>query len=68
MSFVLTDGAPSAGEKRGRSEILEAVAAENRYRKAVIHTVEIGGENVGKRWRGFLEQLSRSTGGRHVRR
>ncbi|MEN8151496.1 MAG: HEAT repeat domain-containing protein, partial [Planctomycetota bacterium] len=66
--FLLTDGAPSAGEYRNRGAILTAVARANRYRKAVIHTVDIGGGTTGKRWKGFLAELSRSTGGRHVKR
>jgi len=66
--FVLTDGAPSAGEHRTRSGILDEVTRRNRYRKAVIHTVEIGADATGKRWRGFLRQLAESTGGMHVRR
>jgi HEAT repeat protein len=66
--FLLTDGAPSAGEHRERGAILAAVASLNRFRKAVIHTVDIGGKTTGKKWRGFLADLARSTGGRHVRR
>lgn len=66
--FVLTDGAPSAGEERTRTGILEGVARLNRYRKAVIHTVEIGGETTGKRWEGFLAELAKRHGGRYVRR
>jgi HEAT repeat protein len=66
--FLLTDGAPSAGEYRGRREILMEVARRNRFRKAVIHTVEIGAESTGKRWRGFMADLARESGGFHGRR
>lgn len=66
--FVLTDGAPSAGEERTRTGILDGVARLNRYRKAVIHTIEIGGETTGKRWKGFLAELAKRHGGRSVRR
>jgi len=66
--YLLTDGAPSAGEYRERGAILVAVASLNRFRKAVIHTVDIGGGTTGKKWRGFLADLARETGGRHVRR
>jgi len=66
--FLLTDGAPSAGEHRHRGAILTAVARANRYRKAVLHTVDIGGGTTGKRWKGFLAELARMTGGRHVKR
>ena len=66
--FVLTDGAPSAGEYRTRTGILMEVARRNRYRKAVIHTIEIGADRTGRRWRGFLADLARRNGGRSVRR
>lgn len=68
VGSVLTDGAPSAGKERTRSGILSAVAHLNRYRKAVIHTVEIGGETAGKKWKGFLAELAARNGGIHVRR
>jgi hypothetical protein len=68
VSYVLTDGAPSTGSYRLRREILTEVTRLNRYRKAVVHTVEIGGDTIGKRWRGFMKQLSASTGRRHVSR
>jgi HEAT repeat protein len=66
--FLLTDGAPSEGEHVTRASILEAVADRNRFRKAVVHTIEIGADSTGRRWRGFLRDLALSTGGRHVRR
>ncbi|MHC4861915.1 MAG: HEAT repeat domain-containing protein, partial [Planctomycetota bacterium] len=66
--FVLTDGAPSTGEYRLRREILTEVSRLNRYRKAVIHAVEIGGDTIGRRWRGFMRELAESAGGRYVKR
>jgi HEAT repeat protein len=66
--FLLTDGAPSAGTFQSRTEILAEVARLNRYRKAAIHTIEIGGEATGKRWKGFLKELATANGGKHVRR
>lgn len=66
--FVLTDGAPSAGEHRGRGEVLRETARLNRWRKAVIHAVEVGAEATGRRWEGFLADLAAAHGGVHVRR
>ena len=68
MTHFLTDGAPSAGEHRDRGSILRSVESLNRYRKAKVHTVEIGGGTTGRKWRGFLADLARATGGRYVRR
>jgi hypothetical protein len=66
--FLLTDGAPSAGEFQSRAEVVAGIGRLNRYRKATIHTVEIGGEATGKRWRGFLRELAEANDGKHVRR
>jgi len=66
--FLLTDGAPSAGQYQSRTQIVREIVRLNRYRKAAIHTVEIGGEATGKRWRGFLAELARANGGKHIRR
>lgn len=66
--FLLTDGAPSAGEYQSRSDVIAEIEKLNRYRKAAIHTVEIGGEATGKRWRGFLRELAEANGGKHARR
>ena len=49
-------------------QVLEEIARRNRYRKAAIHTIEIGGEATGKRWRGFLRQIAEENGGKHARR
>jgi hypothetical protein len=66
--FVLTDGAPSAGEYRTQASILAAVADLNRWRRAAIHTVEVGHEATGRRWEKFLPKLASANGGIHVRR
>ncbi len=66
--FLLTDGAPSAGEHRSTAAILAEVADRNRWRRAVVHTVEIGREATGRRWEGLLARLAAATGGVHVRR
>ncbi len=66
--FLLTDGAPSAGEVQSRTGVIEEIAKRNRYRKAAIHTVEIGGEATGRRWKGFLRELAEGNDGVHVRR
>ena len=67
VSYVLTDGAPSTGKYQSRTGVLKEFARLNRYRKAAIHTVEIGGEATGKRWRGFLREIAELNGGKCVR-
>jgi hypothetical protein len=66
--YLLTDGAPSGGRFDGRAALRAAVARLNRYRLVRIHTVGFGTDRVGRRWRGFLEELARDHGGAHVAR
>ncbi len=65
---VVTDGAPSEGARKTRTAILAGVALLNRYRRARVHTVEVGSKNTSPRWRGFMRQLAEATGGRYLAR
>jgi hypothetical protein len=65
---VLSDGAPSAGQWFTRTDLLRAVAADNRFRRARIDVIAVGAERIGKRWRGVLERIATESGGALVRR
>ncbi len=65
---LVTDGAPSAGARTGRGDILEGLRALNRHRLVRVHTVEIGAANTGARWRGFLRDIAELTGGTYLER
>ncbi|MCG3134609.1 MAG: hypothetical protein HMLKMBBP_01923 [Planctomycetes bacterium] len=65
---LLTDGAPSAGRSTSRTGILDAIRDANRWRLARIHAVELGAANTGARWKGFMEEIARATGGVHLSR
>jgi Mg-chelatase subunit ChlD len=60
--FVLTDGQPSAGEVTSTDAILAAVRDANRYRRARIHAVSLGGNAQ------FLRQLAEENDGTFVAR
>jgi HEAT repeat protein len=64
--FLLTDGAPTAGEETTRTGFMRGLAALRRWRPVRIHCVEVGAQNTGMRWKGFLAEVASSTGGRHV--
>lgn len=64
--FLLTDGAPSCGTYRNKTEILESVGRMNRFRKVRIHAIGIGSQAVSERWRGLLDRLAASTDGEFV--
>ncbi len=66
--FLLTDGAPSAGEETDRTGFLRALGFLRRWRPVRIHAVEVGAQNTGARWKGFLAEVAASTGGVHVAR
>lgn len=66
--FLLTDGAPSAGEETSRDGFLRSLAWLRRWRPVRVHCVEIGAGNTGSRWKGFLADVAASTGGRSVSR
>ena len=66
--YILTDGVPSRGSETDRRGILEEVAFLNRYRLAQINCVQAGSaEGLGKRWRGFLDDLAKAHDGQSVR-
>jgi hypothetical protein len=66
--FLLTDGAPSAGEETTRTGFLRGLAFLRRWRPVRVHCVEVGAQNTGARWRGFLAEVAAATGGVHVAR
>ncbi len=66
--FLLTDGAPSAGEETTRTGFLRGLAWLRRWRPVRVHCVEIGAQNTGARWKGFLAEVAAATGGIHVAR
>jgi len=66
--FLLTDGAPSAGEETTRTGFLEGLAHLRRWRPVRVHCVEVGAPNTGARWKGFLADVAAATGGIHVAR
>ena len=66
--FLLTDGAPSAGEETTRTGFLRALKHLRRWRPVRVHCVEIGAQNTGARWKGFLAEVAAATGGVHVAR
>ena len=63
--YVLSEGAPNEGVYFNKTEILDRVVQLNRYRKLVLHCVEIG-EQADKTWTGFFKDLVDRTGGVHV--
>lgn len=64
--FLLSDGAPGAGDLVDRVRVAAAVRRANRTRKVLIHTIGFGAETAVDR--GFLESLARESGGRCVLR
>jgi Mg-chelatase subunit ChlD len=64
--FLLTDGAPSCGTFKNKTEILESVDRMTRFRKVRIHAIGIGSRAVSNRWRGLLEGLAAATDGECV--
>ena len=66
--YVLTDGVPSRGAETTRQSILTEIGFLNRYRLVQINCVQAGGERgLGKRWRGFLDDLAKAHDGVSVR-
>ncbi len=65
---LVTDGAPSEGERTTRTGILDGLRDLNRHRLIRVHTVEIGARNTSRRWRGFLRQVAEATGGHYLER
>ena len=62
--FLMTDGAPTAGEETTRTGILRGLAHLRRWRPVRIHCVEVGAGNTGSRWKGFLAEVAAAAGGK----
>jgi HEAT repeat protein len=63
---VLSDGAPSAGERFTKTDVLEGVRRANRWRRARIDVVGVGSADVAKRWRTLLKDIAEETGGKYL--
>ncbi len=61
--FLYSDGGASRGVFSANGEILEHVARMNRFRKIVIHTVEVPGERNPEDNRRLLARLAEQSGG-----
>lgn len=61
--FLYSDGGASRGIFYANGEILEHVARMNRFRKIVIHTVEVPGERNPADNRRLLARLAEESGG-----
>jgi HEAT repeat protein len=61
--FLYSDGGASRGIFSANGEILEHVARMNRFRKIVIHTVEVPGEKNPADNRRLLARLAEESGG-----
>jgi hypothetical protein len=59
--FFLTDGVPTVGKVVAPPKIVQAVIAENLYRRITLHTVGLGVDGRAKR---FLATLAEENGGR----
>ncbi|MBL8899463.1 MAG: VWA domain-containing protein, partial [Planctomycetes bacterium] len=71
--YLLSDGAPSAGEQIFRELVLERVRERQRYAAARIHTAAFLGDAQGEaaerrieQHRRFLRELAEASGGRAV--
>lgn len=60
--YVITDGAPTAGEVTDKDEIRRRVREANGLRKIAIHCVTFGDKNDTD----FLKPLALENGGRHI--
>ena len=60
--FLLSDGAPSAGELTNANDIEAAVREANRLKGVRIHTIYLGASDSG-----FMQRLADENGGRYVR-
>jgi hypothetical protein len=66
--IVLSDGAPSAGQFFTKSDVRAEVARANRWRRARIDVVSVGGEETSKRWSTLLKDIAGDSGGKFVNR
>jgi len=62
--YLLSDGAPSFGDKVLKRRVRAAIRARNRARKLVLNGIGLGAEKSTER--SFLEGLARDSGGRVV--
>lgn len=62
--FLLSDGAPSAGDLVDRSRVRAAIRQHNRTRKCVIDAIGFGARRAADR--GLLEAVATDSGGRAV--
>jgi hypothetical protein len=60
--YVISDGAPTAGEVTDKDEIRRRVRAANGLRKIAIHCVTFGDKNDTD----FLRPMAQENGGRHI--
>jgi len=60
--FLLSDGAPTAGERTATEDILASVARLNRIRRVAIHCVSIGTDSE------LLRRLAKQNAGTYARR
>ncbi len=65
---VLSDGVPSAGAWFTRTDLFEEVLTANRWRRARIDVLDVGGDDVAARWQETLRRLAARTGGTYLRR
>ena len=61
--FLYSDGGASKGAFVAAKEILSELAERNRFRRVVIHAVEVPGERNSADNRRLLADLARATGG-----
>ncbi|MCE9634937.1 MAG: HEAT repeat domain-containing protein [Planctomycetes bacterium] len=62
--YLLSDGAPSAGDMVDKTRVQAAIRQVNRTRKVAIHTIGFGAQKSTER--GFMEGVARDAGGRCV--
>jgi Mg-chelatase subunit ChlD len=60
--FVLSDGAPTAGEITDTEEILRRVQEANKFKRVLINTVTFGDVNNMR----FMKALAEQSGGEHL--
>jgi hypothetical protein len=60
---VISDGAPSAGRFFTKTDVRQEIERANRWRRARIDIVSVGGDEAGKRWRSLLADLAKDSGG-----
>ena len=61
--YLYSDGGATNGTFVSQGDILDRLSALNRFRKIVIHTVEVEGRNNPERNRRLLARIAEATGG-----